>query len=75
MGNKIHQNDTKTNACNQVEQIAQNLDPVGHLVGQLRNMAVGIGQEVTRQNMKIDGIASKTEDADERQKKTRRLTE
>lgn len=37
----------------------ENLDAVGSIIGNLKNMAVDMGNEIDKQNKQIDGIIDK----------------
>ncbi|XP_073339330.1 synaptosomal-associated protein 23-like isoform X1 [Pagrus major] len=43
------------------DEMEENLDTVGSIIGNLRSMAVDMGNEIDKQNKQIDGINSKAE--------------
>ncbi|XP_026195637.1 synaptosomal-associated protein 23 isoform X2 [Anabas testudineus] len=43
------------------DEMEENLDAVGSIIGNLKNMAVDMGNEIDKQNKQIDGIIDKAE--------------
>lgn len=41
------------------DEMEENLDTVGSIIGNLKTMAVDMGSEIDKQNKQIDGITAK----------------